>query len=238
MVARRTRVPRALLTRGTPDGYYEIPVTVYRRVNWNMSSGLWETNQATGAQIGSSGYQGFGMGTQLDTSQFLLGNGSVSASIQITVPGFAELQNVFDECKIARIDYEIWLSNQANFQNSTAYQTPNIWVVTDYNGIDPPSSLNSLLQYADVRCIKGDIRYPDKFSVYPKIREDASSDGGELSTAATSSVNVNSTYMSTAKPSALHYGVRGLFEINTTQPVAQGYMHIVETQWRRYKRVK
>ena len=155
MVARRTRVPRALLTRGTPDGYYEIPVTVYRRVNWNMSSGLWETNQATGAQIGSTGYQGFGMGTQLDTSQFLLGNGSVSASIQITVPGFAELQSVFDECKIARIDYEIWLSNQANFQNSTAYQTPNIWVVTDYNGIDPPSSLNSLLQYADVRCIKG-----------------------------------------------------------------------------------
>ena len=229
MVARKARVPRAIRTRGTPDGYYEIPVTVYRKIYFNQSTGLWVTDPTTGVSSGSNGYNGFGMGTQLDTSQFLLGNGAVSASIQVGVPGFAELQNVFDECKISRIDYEFWIASEAPALGGTSYTCPSVWVAIDNNGIDPPSNLNQLLQYGSVRCLKGDIHHPTRLTVFPKIREDASSDGAEMSTAVTSSVCRPSTYTMTAKPGVLHYGVRGWFE--TTQPVSTlvGYLCIKET---------
>lgn len=238
MVARKARVPRAIRTRGTPDGYYEIPVTVYRKVYFNMSTGLWVTDPITGITSGVTGYNGFGMGTQLDTSQMLLGNGAVSASIQVTVPGFAELQNVFDECKISRIDYEFWVAGQAADLGGTLYQAPTVWIAVDPNGIDPPSNIGQLLQYSTVKCVKGDINHPTKMTVYPKIREDASSDGAEASTAVTSSVCRPSTYTMTAKPGVLHYGLRGWFESTSPVSVTVGFLCIKETQYRRYKIAK
>lgn len=239
MVAKRSRIPRAVRTRGTPDGYYEIPVTVYRRLYFNMSTGLFVTDPYTGALSGSNGYNGFGLGTQLDTSQCLLGNGAVSATVQVTVPGFSELQAVFDECKVYRIDYEFWVSSQASETGSASGQTPNIWIAPDYNGIDPPGALTTLLQYSKLKCVKGDINHPLKITIYPKIREDASSDGAEMSTAATSSVMRSAAYMSTAKPAALHYGLRGWFETNTNMAqVDTGFLMIKETQHRRYKIAK
>lgn len=238
MVVKRSRVPRAIRTRGTPDGYYEIPVTVYRKVYFNMSTGLWVTDPITGITSGVTGYNGFGMGTQLDTSQMLLGNGAVSASIQVNVPGFAELQNVFDECKISRVDYEFWVAGQAADLGGTLYQAPTIWVAVDPNGIDPPSNIGQLLQYSTVRCIKGDINNSTKITVYPKIREDASSDGAEASTAVTSSVCRPSTYTMTAKPGVLHYGIRGWFESTSPVSVTVGFLCIKETQYRRYKIAK
>lgn len=238
MVARKTRVPRAIRTRGTPDGYYEIPVTVYRRIYFNLSTGLWETNPYTAVTAGSTGYNGFGLGTQLDTSQMLLGNGSTSAAISVTVPGFAQLAAVFDECKISRIDYEFWVAGQAAELGGGLYQAPTIWVAVDGNGIDPPSTLDTLLQYSSLKCIKGDINNSTKITVYPKIREDAASDGGESSTAVTSSVMRSSTYMSTVKPAALHFGLRGWFETTNPASTTVGYLCIKETQYRRYKVAK
>lgn len=238
MVARKTRVPRAIRTRGTPDGYYEIPVTVYRRIYFNLSTGLWETNPYTAVTAGSTGYNGFGLGTQLDTSQMLLGNGSASAVISVTVPGFAQLASVFDECKISRIDYEFWVAGQAAALGGALYQAPTIWVAVDGNGIDPPGTLDTLLQYSSLKCIKGDINNSTKITVYPKIREEAASDGGEFSTAVTSSVMRSSTYMSTAKPAALHFGLRGWFETTNPASTTVGYLCIKETQYRRYKVAK
>lgn len=238
MVAKRSSVPRAIRSRGTPDGYYEIPVTVYRRVYFNMSTGLWNTDPYTAVTSGSTGYNGFGLGTALDTSQMLLGNGSTSAAISVTVPGFTELQAVFDECKIARIDYEFWVAAQAADLGGTLFQAPNIWVAVDSNGIDPPSNLTTLLQYSTLKCIKGDINNSTKMTVYPKIREDAASDGGEASTATTSAVMRSSTYMSTVKPGALHFGLRGWFETASPSSVTVGYLCIKETQYRRYKVAK
>lgn len=236
MVSRKSRVPRAIRSRGTPDGYYEIPVTVYRRIYFNMTSGLWETNPYTAVTSGVTGYQGFGMGTQLDTSQCLLGNGAVSAAIQVTVPGFAQLAAVFDECKIVKIDYEFWVAAQSNEIHGSLFQAPNIWVALDTNGFDPPGNLDTLLQYSTVKCIKGDINHSQKITVYPKIREDVSTDGAETSTAASSSAVRSSTYMSTAKPAAVHYGLRGWFEVNNAAATTSvGYLCIKETQLRRYK---
>ena len=76
-----TKIPRAIRTRGTPEGYYEIPVTIYRKVYFNMSTGVWPTNQSTGAQIGVTGYSGFGIANQLDNSHMFFGNGVMFCSI-------------------------------------------------------------------------------------------------------------------------------------------------------------
>lgn len=237
MRSAKSRVPRALSTRGTPDGYYEIPVTIYRRLYWNMSSGLWTTDTVTGAQSGSTGYQGFGMGTQLDTSLMFLGI-SGGSSIR-TVPGFSQLQGVFDECKIARIHYEFWIAGQAKETNSTLGQAPNIWIVEDTTGIDPPTTQDEILQYGKVRTVKGDINSPLKFTIYPKIREGASSDGSDTSTNETSGLMDSARYCSTSKPAVFHFGLRGWFETNAAVATAQyGYLCIKETQIRRYKRVK
>lgn len=237
MRSRQSRVPRPLRTRGTPDGYYEIPVTIYRRLYFNMSTGLWVTDPVTAATSGSTGYNGFGLGTQLDTSTMYLGGSG--ASVNVTVPGFAELQNVFDECKIARIHYEFWFANQSGEGGTTLLQAPNVWIVQDTNSVDPPSSQSTLLQYANVKLVKGDIHTPTKITLYPRMREDVSSDGAALSTSTTSSVMDHARYCSTEKPSAFHFGLRGWFETNAAlATVYLGYLCIKETQIRRYKRCK
>lgn len=236
MLVRANRVPRAIRTRGTPDGYYEIPVTVYRKIYFNMSSGLWTTDPYTGAVSGSTGYAGFGVGTTLDTSFMFLGAGG---NVNVTVPGFSEMQNVFDECKIARIHYEFWVAGQAHENGNVLAFTPNIWVTVDPNSIDPPSNLQTLLQYANVKCIKGDINNPTKMTLYPKLRLDVAADGAEASTATSSGANDSAKYISMAKPGAFHYGLRGWFEINSQPTEAYlGYLCVKETQIRRYKRTK
>lgn len=236
MVVRRT-VPRAIKTRGTPAGYYEIPVTIYRRIYFNMSTGLWVTDPYTGAQSGATGYNGFGMGTQLDTSNMYLGGSG--ANINVSVPGFAEMQAVFDEVKIARIDYEFWVSAQAADNGATLVQAPNIWVVVDENSNDAPTTLSSILQYSNVRTVKGDINNPTKITVYPKVRLDVASDGAEASTSATTAFQESAKYCSIAKPSAYHFALRGWFESNAALATAYlGYLCIKETQIRRYKVTK
>lgn len=236
MLVRASRVPKAIATRGTPDGYYEIPVTIYRKVYFNMSTGLWTTDPYTGVQSGATGYNGFGIGSTLDTSFMFLGTGG---NVNVAVPGFTEMQTVFDECKIARIHYEVWVSGQAHENGSVLRQAPNIWITTDPNSIDPPTNLQTLLQYANLKCVKGDINNPTKFTLYPKLRVDVAADGAEASTATSSAASDSSKYISMAKPGAFHFGLRGWFETNAGMAEAYlGYLCIKETQIRRYKRTK
>ena len=91
-----------------------------------MSTGVWPTNQSTGAQIGATGYSGFGIANQLDNSHMFFGNGVISATDTIAVPGFTgQLAACFDTCKIVRIDYKIWYQGQAEvFGGGNAKQSP------------------------------------------------------------------------------------------------------------------
>ena len=59
------RVPRAIQTRGTPEGYYDIPYHQMVRLYCNTSSGFWPTNQTSMAPYGGAGYQGIGIAFQL-----------------------------------------------------------------------------------------------------------------------------------------------------------------------------
>lgn len=239
MLVRASRVPRAIRSRGTPDGYYEIPVTVYRKIYFNMSTGLWNTDAYTGVQSGTTGYNGFGLGTQLDVSRMTLGNGGAASAINVNIPGFTELQGVFDECKIARIHYEFWLGGQAHENGSVLRFAPNIWIAVDNNNVDPPANQATLLQYSSVRCVKGDITLPTKMTVYPKVRDSLATGLGEGDTTTTDAATTGATYMSMAKPAAFHYCLRGWFETNAGLGEAYlGYLCIKETQIRRYKVTK
>lgn len=233
-----TKIPRAIRTRGTPEGYYEIPVTIYRKVYFNMSTGVWPTNQSTGAQIGVTGYSGFGIANQLDNSHMFFGNGVISATDSIAVPGFTgQLAACFDTCKIVRIDYKIWYQGQAEvFGGGSAKQAPNLFIVMDPNNVDPPASLDEVMQYRKVYTVAGDINRPTKFSVYPSIRLDSSASPDANGTNESRGITAPSTYIQTALPSTFHYGLRGWADtLSSAVSPTIGYIHIQERQIRRYK---
>lgn len=83
----KSKIPLAIKTRGTPSGYYEIPVRTLTRIYVNTSSGMWQTNQTTGGSVGLTGYQGISFSSTLDAFATYLGAGSISASIFNSTPG-------------------------------------------------------------------------------------------------------------------------------------------------------
>lgn len=237
MRAVASRIPRAIATRGTPRGYYEIPVNVFRKIYWNMSTGLWETNQGTGANVGVTGYQGFSFASTLDTSiNFVGGSG---ANNNVSVPGFTEMQAVFDQCKIVRIDYEFWFANQAHQVGSTVTESPELLMVTDYDNVDVPTTIGDIMQYSKIHRVVGNANNGKyKFSLYPKVRTSVGSDGAEAGTSTTLAGSENAGYQDAQKPGAYHMGVRGWFNISTAAQQSIGYLHMLERQIRRYKITK
>lgn len=240
MVAASRGVPRAIAHRGTPRGYYEIPVSLFRKVYWNMSTGMWATDQTSGAPVGSTGYNGVSMTTALDTSYMSLGNsGAFSANNNISIPGFAELQAVFDQCKVVRIDYEFWFSNPSMTQSAGAFDAPELWLVKDYDNADPPASMNEVLQYQKPIRILGNANNGTyKVSIYPKVRTSLGSALDEAGTTTTLAGVASGGYEDAQKPGAQHFGLRGWFVTNSSQGATLGYLHIKETQVRRYKITK
>lgn len=235
---RVVKIPKSIRTRGTPSGYYEIPTHVYRKVYFNMSTGLWPTDQTTGANTGLTGYNGFSLNTSLDSSTMRMGNGAFSAQISQTVPGFAEIQGVFDECQISRIKYDIWLQGAAHeISGAGIYQSPNMFIVVDPNNADPPANIGVVMQYGKLRTVAGDINRPTSFTVYPRIRADGGSSEDEVGSGTTLGVTQAAPYIQTAKPGVIHFCVRGWFDTNPAVTATTGYMHIRETQYRRYKRI-
>lgn len=236
MLVSKSRVPRPIRSRGTPRGYYEIPVTIYHRCYFNSSTGIWPTDPITGAQSGSQGYNGFGLCSDLDNSYINFGNGGVTVQHIQTIPGFAQMAAVFDECKIARIHYELWVDGQAGSLSSTLQAAPNTFVVVDNNNADTPANLAEILQYHPVHTVKGDIAHSLKLTVYPKVRISVGSGEQESSTSTTVAQVSAAGYMECAKPSVTHFGVRGYFETTPAMATPQiGYLCIKETQIRRYK---
>lgn len=200
-----------------------------------MSTGLWETNQGSGASVGATGYNGFSFASTLDTSVNFVGG----ANNNISVPGFAEMQAVFDQCKIVRIDYEFWFANQAHEMTSTSHDSPELFIVTDYDNIDVPTSIGEVMQYSKIHRVVGNAnggKY--KMSLYPKVRTSIGSDGAEAATATTLCGSETAGYMDAQRPGAYHMGLRGWFNTNSSQPATLGYLHILERQIRRYKITK
>lgn len=229
-------IPRAISTRGTPDGYYEIPVNIFRKVYWNMSTGLWDTNQTTGASIGATGSNGFSLCSLLDTSVLVTG----SAVQAIPVPGISELQAVFDQCKLVKIEYEFWFANQAHQLGATALDSPELFIVTDYDNNDVPTSVGEVMQYSKIHRVVGNANNGKyRVTLYPKVRVPVGTAGDEAGTS-TSLTGVEAAgYQDLQKPGAIHMGLRGWFNTNSSNATASlGYLHVLERQTRRYKITK
>ena len=230
-------MPMALRTRGTPAGYYEIPVRQLIKIYSNTSTGFWDTTQGTGAPIGARGWRGMGISFELDNTYVNLGEGSVSATVAVAVPGFAELQSAFDMCKIADIEVEMWWTNQQD-SNSTAtsYGGFDLFVAEDPNNVDCAANIGTIMQYMNVKRMQGDSNRTFKFKIKPHVR---SSLGGfadqDSSTSTTLGGCIPSTYVQTTKPAVTHMGYRGWVDIPQSATARTQTLNILVTQTRRYK---
>lgn len=232
---RPVSVPKAIALRGTPGGYYEIPVTNVFKVFWDTSTGFWRTNQTTGAKIGVNGYRGFQLSTSLSDVQMTLGEGASTDSIVQSVPGFTNLQATFDMCKIAKIHVEVYSMSDGGSPGSSN-DTPGamFYMACDYNDVIPPANVAAILQYSDVECNSiCNQRMVSKKSFTPYIVLDANNIGD---TSNVTSVNQPATYIRCDNPGVAHRGIIGWVDAAQASGTTRGaYVYIKITQIRRYK---
>lgn len=230
------RVPRAISTRGTPSGYYEIPMRQLFRVYVNTSTGFWNTNQTTSAPIGTTGYNGLAIYATLDSTIINLGNGGISATISQSVPDFASAQNLFDLCKIADLKIDCWYTNHSRELGSgiDAYGSMESFLAEDVNDAIPPNAINNVLDKKKVlRAMPSEGR-TFKMSIKPHMILDGASHDGS-GTATTSSISTPSTYVRCDRPQVSHYGIKGWCATPSAATAYTAVLNILVSQTRRYK---
>lgn len=231
------RVPRAISTRGTPDGYYEIPMRQLFRIYGNTSSGLWNTNQTTNAPIGATGYTGMAIYSTLDNTYINLGNGGTSATITQSATDYSASTQMFDLCKIVDMKFELWFTNHSRELSSgvDTYGAPELFIAEDVNDAVPPSAIADVL--SKKRVIRCSAMSDRKFSTTIKphlVLDTAAHDG--TGTTTTTSMAQPSTYCRLDRPAAVHYGLKGFVSIPSASAVAYQYcVNILVTQTRRFK---
>lgn len=235
---RRSNVPRAIATRGTPNGYYEIPVQTLVKIYTNTSTGMYVTNQDTGAFSGLTGYRGIGIASSLDSLYINLGEGTTPVGMTIAWPGFAELQNVFDECKIVDMSFDFWVANQVSVAQAgnAVIAAPDLFLAYDPTDAQPPANQNVVMQYSKLKRVCFDTSQRTSWKIYPKMRYDVATGIDGTATTTTLAGSQNSTYLRMDSPAAAHYGIRGWLNIPTAASTAPVYeLNILVRQVRRYK---
>jgi len=237
------RIPRAIQTRGTPDGYYEIPVRTLIKVVGNNQAGFFNTNQTTSSPSGI-GFQGFGLFSSLDNVTMSLGEGASSAQIVVSVPGFNSISNVFDQCKIASMMIDVWFEvvpNTIGDSGTTNYGMPDLYVCQDKDDAIPPANIGEILQYQKVQRMPGMAYKTYKNKCYPYVKDVNGTGGDETSTTTTISGSSPAGYMNTSKPAAAHFGWKGFMDTDLAGSSSGGrpfVMNVLVTQNRRYKTTK
>lgn len=231
----KSSVPMAIRNRGTPDGYYELPVRQLFKLYCNTSTGIWNTDQSTGASVGLTGYRGFGISSTLDSVRVSLGEGAFLANIDLTVPGFSQLQGVFDLCKISDMEVHYWWTTDPRELTTSGHGYFDMYTVTDPNNVDPPAALSDIMQYSKVNRIPSNAQNIVKQKFKPHIRAVAGSENFETGTSTTVALAQPSTYIQTAKPGVAHFGVRGWVDIPSAAITCVTYLNILVIQNRRYK---
>ena len=237
------RIPRAIQTRGTPAGYYEIPVRTLIKVVGNNQAGFFNTNQTTSSPSGI-GFQGFGLFSSLDNVTMLLGEGSTSASIVVTVPGFNSMSNVFDQCKIASMSIDVWFEvvpNSIGESTGTNYGMPDLYVAQDKDDAIPPVNVGEILQYQRVQRMPGMGYKTYKNTCYPYVKDVNGTSGDQEVSTTTISGSSPAGYMNTSKPAAAHLGWKGFMDTDlagSSSGAKPFVMNVLVTQVRRYKMAK
>lgn len=232
-MVRKSSVPRAIAMRGTPKGYYEIPVTNVYKLYCNTSTGIWDTNQDTGAPVGLTGYRGLCINGSLSDINIALGEGSTSANLTLSVPGFANLQGAFDLCKIARWDVTFAFENQGDNLGASTPAAMQYHFAKDLNSFVPPASRSATLEYGSVRSIGAGMPSKATISFQPYMTMDANTIGAGSTT---QGVNSPSAYCLTDSPGVAHRGIIGWLDAAQPSGTAKvGYLYVTIRQIRRYK---
>ena len=227
------RVPRAIQTRGTPEGYYDIPYHQMVRLYCNTSSGFWPTNQTSMAPYGGAGYQGIGIAFQPNNTRITFGNSGTTTSYEdFSISDFTSLQAIFDDVKLAKITVEAWVNAQPSDTSAALSNAPEIWACNDTNDCYPGTS--SIQEYAKVaRILPNRVT---KLTFTPMIVSDNVADDGVGVT--TSAGQTTTGYVKTAS-GAYHYGVKMWnwlpYEPDTAQVY---YLQLRLTIVRRFKRLR
>lgn len=231
-----SRVPRPIQTRGTPDGYYEIPCTQLIRIYTNTSSGFWLTDQVVPNSQGTTGYKGIGVYFKNDQTYFNFGNngssGGIAATQNFGIRDYANLAAVFDDMKIARITVEAWMNVDPSAINHNPNNCPEIWMCHDGNDAFPPNE--EIQEYAkSVRVL------PNRrasISFVPTATLDTTSDAGSGST--TGPGLTTGGYFRSSSSASL-YGLKIYnwlpYEPDTSQVY---FLQLKITQVRRFRRQK
>lgn len=238
----KSKVPRAIQTRGTPSGYYELPVRVFFKLYVNNSTGAWNTDPQSGVTSGATGYQGFGLSYDYSNIYIDLGNGSVSSTITVPISGAAELQNVFDVCKMYEMTWEsYWTNGSAGLTNNTSFiGSPEMFLVFDPDDSLPPANQGVVLQYTNFLRIPDNSNRTYKRKYWPKIRTDLGTSADPAGTTTTLAGSQSATYFDVDKPAVRHMGLRGFFNLaqNQTAAVTASYLNVMITIKRRFKTIR
>lgn len=238
-----SKVPRAIRTRGTPQGYYEIPSRLRAIVGFNRN-GFSSTNQ-TNYEITGNSYRGLGMYWTLAEQVHNYGEGSTSNNQGFAQDGVASLQGVFDTAKIAYLDIEVRFNLEAVAQSTNAAPNwnPSLYLCIDPDDATPPLNLNTVLQYDKVWRLDGNNQLGDrslKLRVYPKIRRDVGFTADDIGSSTTLVESAPSVYMDLDRPGAAHMGIKGWLDVpGATGAVAPlAYLGYVTFEVKRVVRYK
>lgn len=214
---RVNRIPRAISTRGTENGYYEIPDHCLIRLYGNTSTGLWDTNQTTGAAIGTTGYQGIGFCAGIDFMQANLGVGTTSAIVYKEFTDYNLKCAMFDMVKICSLELEFWVTNEpSTLSSGNVYSAPELWIAKDLTDATPPANGEEMFPYSDFTRVVLDPTRTFKCSVKPYIKSEASTANTDTGTSYTPGISQPATYINTSVLPVKHFGFKGWIYCPTT----------------------
>ena len=199
----RMRVPRAIATRGTADGYTEIPFTQMIRLYTNTSTGFWPTVQTTMASYGSAvGYKGIGFAFQPNNTRIYFSDtGATDKFEDFPISDWTNMEAIFDEVKISKIKIECWMNAQSSNINNALSNSPEIWMCEDVNDAYPPTS--TIQEYSKSKRVLPNV--PKSITITPHLVSDNVADAG---VGADFSAGLTQTgYVKTAS-GAYHYGLK------------------------------
>lgn len=238
----KNKVPRAIATRGTANGYHEFNHHRYTKLYFKTTgtgtfSGFYNTDQTTGAYSGSP-QRGVQLNSVGDSFYCNIGEGATVTTIAQGMSNWAELAAVFDNYKVVSESYEFWFALETKGPADATTTGINLIMVKDPNTNLPPVNEGDVIQYNRQIWIKGVDQFPKKVYNNPFILVDTSRD---MNGTAASDFGLNleaskAGYISTKNNLTMFSGMKGWLSIvNSGVGDISGYLFIKRVQKRRYK---
>lgn len=182
-IVRRTRVPRLI-----KPALYKFRRTLQQGININLSTGF------------AAGGYALLISPALSSCSFFI---NATLAFQPVMPGLTEFTGLFDSYKISRVNLEIFFSNNDSVVTSPATVLPLVHIVNDYNDTNN-FSLTDIQQYPNMQTFQMGKEKPIRWSLKPRMRLDALTDSGVLSSSAFNTTG----WLDTSSANIQHLGTK------------------------------